>query len=217
MCIIAFAGRFSAQFIPSAQANAADSKITVNPLLSGWNLIRKNLVKNETGTIIILISLFWFMGSAYFTLIPIYGKELLDATATNVSLLTLALAIGVGIGSFICEKISRETIDLGLVSISIILILIISIEVYFLGEISSTTQQCNAFPFFLGQCFDRFFLRYDCNGNSRTFTLIPLYAALQNRINKTHRARTMAALNIMNAFFMVISSLFTLALFRFRD
>ena len=44
--------------------------------------------------------------------------------------------------------------------------------------------------------------------------VIPLYAALQNRINKTHRARTMAALNIMNDFFMVISSLFTLALFR---
>ena len=163
-----------------------DLKITVNPLLSGWNLIRKNLVENETGTIIILISLFWFMGSAYFTLIPIYGKELLDATATNVSLLTLALAIGVGIGSFICEKISRETIDLGLVSISIILILIISIEVYFLGEISSTTQQCNAFPFFLGQCFDRFFFDMIVMGIAGALYVIPLYAALQNRINKTH-------------------------------
>ena len=72
------------------------------------------------------------MGSAYFTLIPIYGKELLDATAANVSLLTLALAIGVGIGSVICEKISRQTIDLGLVSIAITLISIVSIEVYLL-------------------------------------------------------------------------------------
>ena len=44
--------------------------------------------------------------------------------------------------------------------------------------------------------------------------VIPLYAALQNRINRTHRARTMAALNIMNAFFMVVSSMFTIALFR---
>ena len=46
--------------------------------------------------------------------------------------------------------------------------------------------------------------------------VIPLYAALQNRIDRTHRARTMAALNIMNAFFMVVSSLFTIALFHFE-
>ncbi len=216
MCIIACAGRFSAHFIPGAAANAADLKITLNPLVSGWNLIQNNLVRNETGTIIILISLFWFMGSAYFTLIPIYGKELLDATAANVSLLTLALAIGVGIGSVICEKISRQTIDLGLVSIAITLISIVSIEVYLLGERSSITQQCNTFPFFVIQCFDRFFIDMIILGVAGALYVIPLYAALQNRIDRTHRARTMAALNIMNAFFMVVSSLFTIALFHFE-
>ena len=216
MCIIACAGRFSAHFIPGAAANAADLKITLNPLASGWNLIQTNLVRNETGTIIILISLFWFMGSAYFTLIPIYGKELLDATAANVSLLTLALAIGVGIGSVICEKISRQTIDLGLVSIAITLISIVSIEVYLLGERSSITQQCNTFPFFVIQCFDRFFIDMIILGVAGALYVIPLYAALQNRIDRTHRARTMAALNIMNAFFMVVSSLFTIALFHFE-
>ena len=216
MCIIACAGRFSAHFIPGAAANAADLKITLNPLVSGWNLIQTNLVRNETGTIIILISLFWFMGSAYFTLIPIYGKELLDATAANVSLLTLALAIGVGIGSVICEKISRQTIDLGLVSIAITLISIVSIEVYLLGERSSITQQCNTFPFFVIQCFDRFFIDMIILGVAGALYVIPLYAALQNRIDRTHRARTMAALNIMNAFFMVVSSLFTIALFHFE-
>ena len=216
MCIIACAGRFSAHFIPEAAANAADLKITLNPLVSGWNLIQTNLVRNETGTIIILISLFWFMGSAYFTLIPIYGKELLDATAANVSLLTLALAIGVGIGSVICEKISRQTIDLGLVSIAITLISIVSIEVYLLGERSAITQQCNTFPFFVIQCFDRFFIDMIILGVAGALYVIPLYAALQNRIDRTHRARTMAALNIMNAFFMVVSSLFTIALFHFE-
>ena len=216
MCIIACAGRFSAHFIPGAAANAADLKITLNPVVSGWNLIQTNLVRNETGTIIILISLFWFMGSAYFTLIPIYGKELLDATAANVSLLTLALAIGVGIGSVICEKISRQTIDLGLVSIAITLISIVSIEVYLLGERRSITQQCNTFPFFVIQCFDRFFIDMIILGVAGALYVIPLYAALQNRIDRTHRARTMAALNIMNAFFMVVSSLFTIALFHFE-
>ena len=156
------------------------------------------------------------MGSAYFTLIPIYGKELLDATAANVSLLTLALAIGVGIGSFICEKISRQTIDLGLVSISIILISIVSIEVYLLGERSSITQQCNTFPFFVIQCFDRFFIDMIILGVAGALYVIPLIRCTTKSNNRTHRARTMAALNIMNAFFMVVSSLFTIALFHFE-
>ncbi|MEX1147935.1 MAG: MFS transporter, partial [Sphingomonadales bacterium] len=37
--------------------------------------------------------------------------------------------------------------------------------------------------------------------------VVPLYAFLQNRAEPARRARTIAALNVMNAFFMVLSAI----------
>ena len=129
----------------------------------------------------------------------------------QISLLTLALAIGVGIGSLYVKRFperhrfrSSQYLDN--------LDLIISIEVYFLGEISSSPNNVMHSHFF-GQCFDRFFFDMIVLG-ARSSIRDSLIRCATKSNNKTHRARTMAALNIMNAFFMVISSLFTLALFR---
>ena len=44
--------------------------------------------------------------------------------------------------------------------------------------------------------------------------VIPLYACLQINLRATHRARTIAALNVCNAFFMVLSALFTVIIYR---
>ena len=215
MCMIACLGRIAAKFIPPATANAPELKINFNPIVSGWLLIRKNLAQSGIATLIVLISIFWFMGSTYFTLIPLYGKEILGATAYNVSFLTIALAIGVAIGSLLCEKISRGKIDLGLVSIAVIMIIIVSAEIFFLGDNKGANPECTFLDVFSIQCFNRFFIDMIILGTAGALYVIPLYATLQARIERAHRARTMAALNIMNALFMVISSLFTLFLFRY--
>ena len=214
MSLIACSGRIAAKFIPLAEANAPDLKFKINPISSGWHLIKSNLSQKGTTVLIILISLFWFMGSTYFTLIPIFGKEILEATAFNVSFLTLALAIGVGIGSLICEKLSRDAIDLGLVSIAVILISLISIEIFLIGEKVSKNEACDVIGIFPMKCFNRFFIDMIGLGVAGALYVVPLYATLQSRIERTHRARTMAALNMTNALFMVVSSVFTLILFQ---
>jgi len=44
--------------------------------------------------------------------------------------------------------------------------------------------------------------------------IVPLYAALQARVEPARCARVMAALNVTNALFMVLSAVFTVALFK---
>ena len=152
------------------------------------------------------------MGASYLTLIPIYGKEILAATASNVSILTIGLALGIGIGSLLCEALGRSNIDVGLISFGIIIIFLVSLEIYWLGwNFSGSHTDIKSTATFLSP-FKRFFLDLVILGIGGALYVIPAYAAVQNAVETRFRARSMAGLNILNAIFMVSSSLFMIFL-----
>ena len=72
---VALLGRLSAQFILHGEANSPQLKLDINIAKSGCDSIAHIFRDKHLATLSILISLFWFMGSTYFTLIPIYAKR----------------------------------------------------------------------------------------------------------------------------------------------
>jgi len=68
--------------------------------------------------------------------------------------------------------------------------------------------------FFLHLPATRAFIDLTLIGAFGALFIVPLYAALQARVDAARCARVMAALNVMNALFMVVSAVFTVALFR---
>ena len=120
------------------------------------------------------------MGSTYFTLIPIYAKDFLNAHPIDISKLTVALAIGVGLGSMLCEKFSRENIDLGVISIGIISLGLVSFEIFFLATQASYSE-C---VYLLGICIspiNRFFLDLIILSAAGALFVIPMYASVQSQ------------------------------------
>ncbi|MCK5663934.1 MAG: MFS transporter, partial [Thiotrichaceae bacterium] len=146
--------------------------------------------------------------------VPAYSTSVLGGNNEVVTLLLTMFSIGIGLGAMMCEKMSRGSIELGLVPLGAIGITLFSIDLYF------ASQSFIALP--NGDMMARQFL--EISGSWRIlidlalvglfggFYTVPLSAMVQKRSNFHHRAQIIAANNILNALFMVISAFSTVIL-----
>jgi MFS family permease len=212
---LAVMGRLAAQLIPTAAASDPHHRINRNPATATYALIRYACRDRAIFTLILTISWFWFLGATFLSMVPTYGKELLGANEQAVTLLNAAFTVGIGTGSLLCERLSRRRIELGLVPLGGLGVSVFAADVFLSGipEISHEALTVGTF-FFHADAIRVFFDLVMIGGFGAVF-IVPLYAALQTRAEPAHRSRVIAALNVMNALFMVVSALFTMALYHF--
>jgi 1-acyl-sn-glycerol-3-phosphate acyltransferase len=162
---------------------------------------------------VIGISWFWFLGAALLSIFPIYAKEVLRGPENLVTLFLAVFSVGVAVGAILCEKMSKDHLELGLVPIGSIGMSLFLIDLYFIGtpnfvvntgtEISMFFQHLNGVRLLL----DLFFF----SAFGGLFT-VPLYTFIQQRSELNDRSTVIAGNNILNALFMVVASLFLMGL-----
>ena len=212
--VVAILGRWCAGHIPTAPASDPTIDLSWNLPRATWSLLRYAGTQGDILVIILTISWFWFLGATFLSMVPSYGKELLGGDEQVVTLLNAAFTIGIGIGSVLCEKLSRGQIELGLVPIGCLGISLFAADFYFVGEPQHTSELLTVGAAFTHPASQRAFVALVCIGAFGAIFIVPLYAALQARMAQARAARVIAALNITNAIFMVLSALFTLLLYR---
>jgi MFS family permease len=214
-CIaLALVGRTTAQFVPYSPPTDAGLRINWNPVSETW----RNL-KLAHGNIVVFrsllgISWMWFFGAVFLAQFPSFAKEVLHGDEQVASLLLVVFSIGIAIGSLACETLSRRHVEIGLVPLGAIGMSVFSIDLYFASR-GLPAQPTLAIGAFVAQA---------ANGRvmADLFTLslfaglysVPMYALIQLRAQPTHRARIIAANNIVNALFMIVASLFAIALLK---
>jgi hypothetical protein len=211
---LAVLGRIAAGFIPTAPPSAATMQIDFNPVRSTWRILADAARGRDVFTIILLISGFWFVGATYLSVVPSIGKELLNADEQAVTLLNAAFTVGIGAGSLACERLSRGRIELGLVAPAALGLALASFDVFIAGAPKAPSDTLNLTTFFTYGPAVRTFVDLTLIGACGALFIVPLYASLQARVAGRHCARMLAALNITNALFMVVSALFTMGLYR---
>ena len=123
------------------------------------------------------------------------------------SLLLVVFSVGVGIGALLCEVASRRHVEIGLVPAGAIGMSVFAIDLYFAAR-GLPTVPVQGLGAFLAQpahwrvVADLFLLALSVGVYS-----VPMYALIQLRSQPSHRARIIAANNILNALFMIVSSL----------
>lgn len=209
---LAVLGRLAAQWIPATPPTAPGLAVNWNPVTETWRnlqLARGNVVVFRS---LLGISWMWFFGAVFLSQFPSFAKDVLHGDEHVASLLLVVFSVGVGIGSLLCEVLSKRHVEIGLVPLGAIGMSVFAADLYFAsrGLPAVPPQGVAAFvsvPAHARVLFDLFALSLSAGLYS-----VPMYALIQLRSPASHRARIIAANNILNALFMIASSLLVGAL-----
>ena len=210
---IAVLGYISSRFVLKQNVTSPDIKID-------WNFFRtsfQTLKYAKSLPIIFMILLgnswYWFYGATYLTQIPQLTQQNLHASENVVSLLLTFFSVGIGVGSLLCRRIGGTEVNLKMVPIGAIGLTVfafyLAASLAFVPERSGDLLGLKE-VFTQGWSYYHVMLAVTLLGISGGFYIVPLYAMMQAFSPRSHRARVVAANNILNAVFMVSSAIFSI-------
>lgn len=220
ICVITLAiiGYWTSRGVPHTAAGAPELTINWNPITETFYNLKFIWQHQPLWLAIIGISWFWFFGATLLAQFPNFAKFTLHGDESVFILMLSVFSLGIGIGSLLCEKLSNYKVELGLVLFGGIGITIFGADLYATSTYISTTLPApvlaHHYLHFLVS-FPYLHLLADILliGVFGGFYIVPLYAFIQSPREKSYQSRIIAANNIMNALFMVVSALFSLWIF----
>lgn len=215
--MVALAGYLSSRMILKQKIAAPDLKINWNFLQTSFQTLA--YAKSLSIIFLILIgnSWYWFLGATYMTQISEMTKIYLHGNESVVSLLLTCFSVGVGIGSFICERLGQNKTPNQLIKLVALGAVGLTLFSFYLplnltwipaqqGDLL-TLAQILATPIYYHTLVSITLL-----GVVGGFYIVPLYTMMQYFSPSSHRARVVAANNILNAIFMVSSAIFAIVI-----
>lgn len=212
---VAGLGWLASRLVPKAEAPEPALVINWNIFTETVNIIRFSRENRTVFWSVIAISWFWFYGATFLSLMPSYTRDVLAGNEHVATLLLTAFSVGIGSGSLLCEKLSNKRIEMGLVPLGAVGLSLFALDLYVTGAPSYAVgngEVMSAAMFISNPYSWRVLLDLVLIGAFGGLFIVPLYALIQNLSAAHHRARIIAANNILNALFMVLSALLTVLL-----
>ena len=212
--VMAVVGRVLAGYIPSAPATDPSLKINWNPIsetLRNLKLAHGNVVVFRS---LLGISWMWFFGAVFLSQFPSLAKEVLHGNEQVASLLLVVFSIGIGTGSLLCEVLSKRHVEIGLVPMGAIGMSVFAVDLYFATKGLPASEIMGLGAFVIKFAHWRVMADLALLSLFAGLYSVPMYALIQLRSQPTHRARIIAANNILNALFMIGSSVIAGALLK---
>ena len=215
---IAIVGWLASLFIPKNQSYDSTLKVHFNIITETFKLMQYSRKYWDIYLSILGISWFWLIGATFLTEFPVFAKDALHANQSVVTLFLTLFSIGLGIGSLLCNKLLKGKVHATYVPLGALGITLFTIDLYFAASRVSVMPSVDLTTLtqFL-QTFNGWRITVDlvlvaiCGG----IYTVPLYAILQQRSEKAHRARVIASNNVMNALFMVFAAVATMLMLKF--
>ncbi|MDZ5601328.1 MFS transporter [Pseudomonas sp. RP23018S] len=207
-------GYLASRWIPRAAAAAPQMVLDWNIFKQSWLTLRLGLGQTPAvSRSIVGNSWFWFVGAIYLTQIPAYAKDWLHGDETVVTLVLTLFSVGIALGSLLCERLSGRKVEIGLVPFgSFGLTLFGLLWWWHSGDVPPRDVPYDWLALLGLSKAWWIMLSIVGLGVFGGFYIVPLYALIQARTPEHQRARVIAANNILNALFMVVSALLTIVL-----
>lgn len=216
--VIAIGGWMTSLFIPKSRSDHPTLTVHYNIVKETFQLIQYAKKRQDIYLSILGISWFWLIGATFLSEFPVFAKDILYANENVVTLFITLFSIGMAIGSLFCNKLLKGKVHATYVPLAALGMTIFMIDLYFAAthvhHAASLSELLGVGQFL--QTFNGYRIAMDllllsvCGG----IYTVPLYAILQQRSEKQHRARVIASNNIMNALFMVFSAVITMTLLK---
>ncbi|HET9362436.1 MAG TPA: MFS transporter, partial [Vicinamibacterales bacterium] len=156
---------------------------------------------------ILAVSWFWLFGATVVSGLPVLAKDVLFANERVVTLMLALFAVGIGIGSMLAERLLHGEVSARYVPLAALAMGLFAIDLHLASarlvpasELASVTAFVSA-P-------GNWRILADLVGIAVAGGLfcVPLYALLQHESEPQHRARVIAANNIINALAMTLAA-----------
>ncbi|PKU25919.1 MFS transporter [Telmatospirillum siberiense] len=206
--VAAAAGWIASLAIPPTQAKAPGLSLDWNFPRLTWSLLRETSGPSSLLGLIMGVSWFWLAGATYLTQFPAFAKDALHAGPDVVSLFLGMFSLGICAGSLLCQRLFRGRASLRLAPYGLL-----AMAVFGLDFVLSAQPLGNIDGDFAGIAD---FLAVPQSWHlladllaiaiASAIYVVPLYTLLQQRAAPSHRARVIAANNVMNALFMTVAA-----------
>jgi 1-acyl-sn-glycerol-3-phosphate acyltransferase len=209
---LALLGRGLAQWVPTSPATDPGLRINWNPFTETWRnlqLAHGNLVVFRS---LLGISWMWFFGAVFLSQFPSFARDVLHGNEQVASLLLVVFSVGIGVGALLCELLSHRHVEIGLVPLGAIGMTVFAVDLYLATQHLPPAQALTLVTFLAEPAHWRVLVDLTLLSMCTGIYSVPMYALIQMRSQPTHRARIIAANNILNALFMIASSVLAGAL-----
>jgi hypothetical protein len=211
---LALLGYGTSRGIPDSPAADPGLKINWNPVSETWRNLRFARGDRTVWLSLLGISWFWFFGATLLAQFPTFAKEILSGDESVFILLLTVFSFGIGLGSLLCEKLSGRKVEIGLVPFGSLGLTLFGADLYLACPAAVQVAPVHFTAFLASAAHWRVLADLVLVGLFGGFYIVPLYALIQTRSEKSHQSRIIAANNILNALFMVASAGVSMLLFR---
>jgi acyl-[acyl-carrier-protein]-phospholipid O-acyltransferase/long-chain-fatty-acid--[acyl-carrier-protein] ligase len=187
---IAALGALASFFITPVPAAGSREAFDWNPLRQFRRNWREAAQDRVLSLCLLGIGAFWMIGAIFQMDLLLYGKNVMGAADTTISLYLTVMAVGIGLGSGLAGLLSGQKVELGLVPIGTLGMGVFSLDLAFAYH--STLRvgiDLALVGFFAG------------------FFVIPLNAMMQQRSPKESKGKMVALSNIISIFGVLAASL----------
>ncbi|MGA8056307.1 MAG: MFS transporter [Burkholderiales bacterium] len=204
---IAVAGYLASRLIPRVAPADPGLKLNWNPVSETWRNLRFAHGNRTVFLSLLGISWFWFFGALFLSQVPTYVDDYLGGNAAVVTLFLSVFSIGIAVGSLLCERLSGHKVEIGLVPFGAIGLTLFALDLFFASPGMPETARVGVGEFVARDGSFRILFDLAMLALFGGFYVVPLYALIQTRAQKSHQSRIIAANNILNALFMVAAAL----------
>lgn len=216
LLLVAVVGYAASVFIPEARAVDPGLKLEFEPFGPTWKIFGFAKKTRSVYLSILGISWFWFFGAALLSMFAPLCRDVFNSNENLVTVFLATFSLGTALGSLLCEKLSRQHLELGLVPLGSIGLTLSAIALSLhTASYVPTVEVIQSLEFV--QSPVGFWILIDLLFLSvfGGFFIVPMYTLMQERSEAQYRSRIIAANNILNALFMVVSSVMLAAMFHF--
>ncbi len=207
---IALACFATSRFIPATKAAAPHLAIKANVLASTAALLKDLRQAPFLWQAGLALSWFWLTGAVALSLVPVAVRNATGGGIEVEAAISALFAIGIGAGSLAAAFFARGRILLTPVPLAALGMAVFLIEIGFATHglgLAPSGHETGLAAFFTSATGLR--IAADVTGIAAAggFYVVPLFAAVQAEAPAERRARIVAAINILNAIFMVAGTL----------
>ncbi|MFZ4761338.1 MAG: acyl-[ACP]--phospholipid O-acyltransferase [Alphaproteobacteria bacterium] len=210
LLLVAVAGYLSSRRIPAAPAPMPQLKLNRNIFAETIHIIQLARQNSRVFMAMLGISWFWLLGATYLSQFPPLVKNYLHTSPELVTIFLTLFSVGIAIGSMLGNKLLKGKATAQYSVVMLLLMAITGLDfahmaTHFPAVETGSTQ--SLFGFMANGQGLRMMLDLLLLAMSGGIYILPLYTIIQQDGDKSQAARLMAACNVLNASFMVLSSL----------